>query len=199
MAPALRRELDAPVAHDRHGRPLELVHAHEPLLADERLHRRVAAVAGRDGVVIILHLDERPRLVEVRDHSLAFAVDAIVLTARESNPASTGEIVQLWAVPSADGEEKLDVAVANVESDTTRYRLTVTQGDDVLSDSVVEVPQGSSATVTVRPRAAGVEAERVEAELRSVVVDDEPLRRVWVDPASVRMPRADDAEATGQR
>lgn len=132
---------------------------------------------------------------------LAFvlAVNAVVLSARESTPSSTGEIVQLWAVPSGEGDGQLDVAVANVASDTTRYRLTVTQGDDVLSDSVVEVPEGSRATVTVRPRSVGVQAQNVEAELRSVVVDDEPLRRVWVDPSAVREPMAGDSEATGSR
>ena len=74
-APALGRELDLAVADDVRRRPLELVHVHEPLLADERLDGRAATVAGGDAVRVVLDLDQGAERAQVRGHALGGLLD----------------------------------------------------------------------------------------------------------------------------
>ena len=74
-APALGRELDLAVADDVRRGLLELVHVHEPLLADERLDGRAATVAGGHAVRIVLDLDQGTEGAQVRDHARGGLLD----------------------------------------------------------------------------------------------------------------------------
>ena len=83
LAEALRHELDAPVTHGFDRRLGQRLHLHKPLGAGKRLHRRAAAVAGADVVVIILHLDEIAFGFQIGHDGVAclVAVHAVVLAA----------------------------------------------------------------------------------------------------------------------
>src|SRR5581483_5028686 len=68
-----------------------LVHAQPPLLAEERLDDRVAAVAVADVLRVRLLFDQEPFLLQVLDHELASidAAQAVVARARDVH-ASVG-------------------------------------------------------------------------------------------------------------
>jgi hypothetical protein len=91
--------------------------------------------------------------------------------------------VQLWALPKGDDTGRVEVGVANLVSDTTRYRLTVTQDNEVLSDGVIDIAEGDSAIFVVEASSGATSASQVEAVLSSVVFTSGPLRRVYVTPS----------------
>lgn len=110
---------------------------------------------------------------------LAFGLAGITNDA--SAGPSTGAILQLWALPapgSPDGS--LRVGVANTVSGADRFLLRVTQGDQLLVDTVVHVGQGRTWELTVTPSDDVTAGVPVDAILSSY---DElrPLRqvRVW--------------------
>jgi len=71
LLPALGDETDLARARRLHGRPRQLLHPHEPLLGEERLDDRVAAVALADRVPVRLPLLEQAVRLELADDGLA--------------------------------------------------------------------------------------------------------------------------------
>jgi hypothetical protein len=98
---------------------------------------------------------EQPTLLGLSSFALAlwtFVLIIVGVTGAFQLPASTGRVVQLWALPAgASGE--VSVTVSNALSPADSYRLRATQGDKLLLETRLQVPQGTSRTVTVHPSA----------------------------------------------
>ena len=181
-APALRREFDLAVAHDLRGRLLELVHAHEPLLADERLDGRAAAVARGDAVRVVLHLLEDAERAQVGDHALGGLLDreAGVRAAGRGDAAVLADGLDgLQPVGAADVEVGEVVGRRDLEGAGAELGVDALVGDDLAargpsSGSVAVLPTRSLYRSSSGCTATAVSPSIVSGRVVAMVTEPPP-------------------------
>ena len=107
LGPIRRNERDAAVFHCGDGGLGERLHLHPPLLGNQRLHHRPAAMAFADTQLVRLDLFEQPERFELRHHLLARleTVQAGELARRRGHLArlrrSPGCCGRSWRLPAS--------------------------------------------------------------------------------------------------
>jgi hypothetical protein len=109
-----------------------------------------------------------------------FALAVVALTHTLPLRSASGEVLQLWLLPKRASTSAVQVGVANLHSATPYYHLEVTEGDRVLLDTSLTLPDGATRTFTITRSSQTVP---VRASL-STLFGETPVRRTWLLPAT---------------
>ena len=186
----------AAVAHGVEGGLRERRHAHEPLLGEQRLHERVAAIAVRDLVRVVLHAEQEPARLQIRDDLLARLADV------ETRIGTRVVVEPAVGVQDVDRRQTEAAAALEVVRVVRRRHLhgagaEVSIHEGVGDDRDLAVEQGQArplADQAAPARVVGVHGDRRVAEQRL------GPRRLDLDrPGAVRQRVADPVELAGHR